>query len=68
MIETRWLSTYQTDGVRQTKHVREKKCWEQEARKEPVTEELYYVRNEGFWANALRGGQKKVTAKGLWYQ
>jgi hypothetical protein len=33
-----------------------------EARKESVTEELYYVRNEGFLGNALRGGQKKVTA------
>jgi hypothetical protein len=33
-----------------------------EARKESVTEELYYVRNEGFLGNALCGGQKAVTA------
>jgi hypothetical protein len=33
-----------------------------EARKESVTEELYYVRNEGFLGNALLWWTKAVTA------
>jgi hypothetical protein len=33
-----------------------------EARKESVTEELYYVRNKAFWATLYCGGQKAVTA------
>jgi hypothetical protein len=37
-----------------------KNAQNKEARKESVTEELYYVRNEGFWATLY--GQKAVTA------
>jgi hypothetical protein len=32
------------------KYIRKKNAQNKEARKESVTEELYYVRNEGFWA------------------
>jgi valyl-tRNA synthetase len=40
----------------------EKNAQNKEARKESVTEELYYVRNEGFLGNLYCGGQKAVTA------
>jgi hypothetical protein len=43
------------------KYIRKKNAQNKEARKESVTEELYYVRNEGFWAT-LYCGQKAVTA------
>jgi hypothetical protein len=39
-----------------------KNAQNKEARKESVTEELYYVRNEAFWATLYCGGQKAVTA------
>jgi valyl-tRNA synthetase len=35
-----------------------KNAQNKEARKESVTEELYYVRNEGFWATLYCGGQR----------
>jgi hypothetical protein len=35
------------------KYIRKKNAQNKEARKESVTEELYYVRNEGFLGNAL---------------
>jgi hypothetical protein len=34
-------------------NIRKKNAQNKEARKESVTEELYYVRNEGFLGNAL---------------
>jgi hypothetical protein len=43
--------------VRQAKYIRKKNAQNKEARKESVTEELYYVRNEGFLGNAC-GGQR----------
>jgi hypothetical protein len=39
-----------------------KNAQNKEARKESVTEELYYVRNEGFLGNALLWWTKAVTA------
>jgi hypothetical protein len=46
--------------VRQAKYIRKKNAQNKEARKESVTEELYYVRNEG--GNALLWWTKAVTA------
>jgi hypothetical protein len=63
MIEDKVLTIYQTKFLFcQAKYIRKKNAQNKEARKESVTEELYYVRNEGFLGNAYCGGQKAVTA------
>jgi hypothetical protein len=62
MIEGGGRYIRRSSWVRQAKYIRKKNAQNKEARKESVTEELYYVRNEGFWATLYCGGQKAVTA------
>jgi hypothetical protein len=63
MIEDKVGPIYQTKFLSSSSQIYSKeKCSKQRGRKESVTEELYYVRNEGFLGNALLWWTKAVTA------
>jgi hypothetical protein len=62
MIEDKVVADISDEVLESSSQIYSKeKAQNKEARKESVTEELYYVRNEGFWAT-LYCGQKAVTA------
>jgi hypothetical protein len=61
--DRRWWPIYQTKFLSSSSQIYSRKnAQNKEARKESVTEELYYVRNEGFLGNALLWWTKAVTA------